>query len=49
MQSNLVMLKVAKGAPLETLSGIQNSDPRVYGRFLDPGHGRDIAYVTGPH
>jgi len=45
MQSSLVMLKVAKGAPLETLSGIQNSDPRVYGRFVDPGHGKDIAYV----
>ncbi|MBK5263900.1 MAG: alpha/beta fold hydrolase [Alphaproteobacteria bacterium] len=45
MQSTLVMLKVAKGAPLETLSGIQNSDPRVYGRFVDPGHGKDVAYV----
>ncbi|WP_070158062.1 alpha/beta hydrolase [Sphingobium phenoxybenzoativorans] len=45
MQSNLVMLKIAKGAPLETLSGIQNSDPRAYGRFVDPGHGRDAAYL----
>lgn len=45
MQSTLVMLKIAKGAPLETLSGIQNSDPRAYGRFVDPGHGKDVAYV----
>jgi pimeloyl-ACP methyl ester carboxylesterase len=45
MQSKLVMLKVAKGAPLETLSGIQNSDPRVYGRLVDPDGTRDIAYV----
>jgi len=46
MQSTLVMLKVAKGAPLETLSGIQNSDPRVYGRFVDPGHNKDVAYLV---
>lgn len=45
MQSTLVMLKVAKGAPLETLSGIQNSDPRVYGRLLDPGYSKDVAYM----
>ncbi|HMI17985.1 MAG TPA: alpha/beta hydrolase [Sphingomonas sp.] len=46
MLSTLVMLKVAKGAPLETLSGIQNNDPRVYGRFEDPGHNKDVAYLV---
>lgn len=46
MRTTLVMLDVAKGAVLETLSGIQNNDPKVYGRFEDPGHGKDVAYLV---
>lgn len=46
MESTLVMLKVAKGAPLETLSGIQNSDPHIYGRLVVPGTKRDVAYIV---
>jgi len=45
MSGKLIMLPVAKGAHLETLSGIQNHDPRVYGRFEDPGVSRAVAYL----
>jgi pimeloyl-ACP methyl ester carboxylesterase len=46
MISSLVMLDVPPGAALESLSGIQSHNPRIYGRLEDGGKTQDVAYLV---
>src|SRR6266436_3201339 len=46
MTSSLVMLDVAPGAALESLSGIQSHNPRIYGRIEYAGQSQDVAYLV---
>lgn len=46
MISSLVMLEVSAGAALESLSGIQSHNPRIYGRLEDAGKSKDVAYLV---
>jgi pimeloyl-ACP methyl ester carboxylesterase len=46
MISSLVMLEVAPGVALESLSGIQSHNPRIYGRIEDGGKTPDVAYLV---
>src|SRR5260370_35093307 len=40
------MLDLAPGAALESLSGIQSHNPRIYGRIEYAGQSQDIAYLV---
>src|SRR6266446_5299146 len=46
MTSSLVMLDVATGAALESLSGIQSHNPRIYVRIEYAGQSQDVAYLV---
>lgn len=43
---NLVVLNVAKGAHMESQSGIQMRHPKVYGNFANNNCSKDIAFVV---
>ena len=46
MLGTLVILDADKGSPTETRSGIQATNPKIYGRLAAEGCGKDIAYVV---
>ena len=46
MLGTLVILDADRGSSTETRSGIQASNPKIYGRLADHGCGKDIAFVV---
>lgn len=46
MISQLVMLDADRGSSSETRSGIQASNPKIYGRLASEGCGKDIAFLV---
>ena len=46
MLSRLVVLEVASGAQMESQSGIQTKNPRVYARWEEGSQRRDVVYIV---